>query len=69
MNGRDIFKYTGGGITVEHGAEWQWREAARFAGVRWREFCQMDGDEMADVVAHWMAHRQLGVAIDEAGRG
>lgn len=36
--------------------EYWFREAARFAGYRWREFTRLKPRDAIATVAHWMAH-------------
>jgi hypothetical protein len=44
---------------VDYSDLFGWREAAHWAGYKWRAFCRLDGDEQAAIVAHHIAHMQL----------
>jgi hypothetical protein len=36
-----------------------WHEAARFGLYTWKEFQELDGDEMSDCIAHYLTHGQI----------
>lgn len=45
---------------VSYSPLFEWREAAHWAGYRWeQDFCNLDGDDQAAVIAHYRAHLQL----------
>lgn len=46
--------------------EYYAREAARFAGYRWNEFCALDGMAVAGIVAHWFANRMFNAHENDA---
>lgn len=50
---------------VTYSIEFGWREAAHWAGYRWEEFCDLDGDDQAAIVAHHKAHMQLDAVITQ----
>ena len=57
---RDIFAIPVPRSGVSYSQEFGWREAAHWAGYRWEdEFCELDGDDQAAIVAHHLAHLQL----------
>ena len=53
---------------MQYSREYLWREAARFAGYRWTEFLDLDGDVMAGVIAHYETHAQIQAVIDNEHR-
>ena len=60
---RDIFAIPVPLSGVDYSDEFGWREAAHWAGYRWEQFCELDGDDQAAIIAHYMARRQLDAVI------
>jgi hypothetical protein len=56
---RPIFEYRVPRSGISYSREFEWREAAHWAGYLWEEFCELDGDDQAAIIAHYRAHLQL----------
>lgn len=63
FQGRDIFDIWVPQSGIDYSAEFGWREAALWAGYTWREFCRLDGDEQAAIVAHHRARMRLDAVV------
>lgn len=48
---------------ITYSQEFEWREAAHWARLTWRQFCHLDGDEQAAIVAHYRAHERMQAVI------
>lgn len=48
---------------LSYAAEFEWLEAAHWAGYRWEAFRVLDGDDQARIVAHYRARMQMDAVI------
>lgn len=51
---------------MSYSAEFEAREAARWAGYIWPAFCDLDGDEQSVVIAHYRVHHQIEAVLAAA---
>lgn len=47
------------------GALFEWEEAAHWAGYKWEEFQELDGEEQSRIVAHYRTHFQIDAVLEQ----
>lgn len=65
FRGRDIFSYSVPRAGLQCNAIFEWRQAAKWAGVEWSTFCDLDGYEQSAIVAQYLTHMQLEAVLEQ----
>lgn len=65
FQGKDIFEYTVPRVGLKMNSSFFWRQAARWARLKWEEFCDLDGWEQSAVVAQYETHMQLEAVLEK----
>lgn len=64
--GRDAFEIHLPRSGFEYSIDLEMRLAAQWAGYKWQEFSDLDGDEQSEIVATYQARNQIdGIVINE----